>query len=222
MKNGAKFICFFSGGKDCGLAFSIATKIGVPVAIITCVKQECARFHSHGTQIIDMQAKKMGVSVEYINCHWKDEKNISQLYEKYRSQGVEYVVFGDLSDEYNANIKIDMCKKNALIPFMPLFKLKETEIMDKIEEHKIKCILSAVRPSFGIEDYVGHVLTRELFRKFQNLGINPLGENGEYHTTLVGMDVFDEEIPYIIKGKRMLTDKHGEKIFCDIELIKKG
>ena len=36
------------------------------------------------------------------------------------------------------------------------------------------------------------------------------------------MDVFDEEIPYIIKGKQMLTDKNDEKIFCDIELIKKG
>ena len=42
--------------------------------------------------------------------------------------------------------------------------------------------------------------------------------NKAFHGT-VGMDVFDEEIPYIIKGKQMLTDKHNEKIFCDIELI---
>ncbi len=213
MDPGEKFICLFSGGKDCGLAFSMASKIGIPVALVTCFKEGRARFHCHGRDIIDLQASRMGIDVEYVNGHWKNLEKMGPIYRKYAQMGVTTVVFGDLYDVTNANIKIRHCIECGMKPCMPLFGKGFYETMDEYERHNLRCIITMARLKWLSDDIVGAEFSRETFQELIKKGLDPMGENGEYHTTLIDADVFDRPIKCEIHGIEHAEDKWGTKAF---------
>ena len=44
------------------------------------------------------------------------------------------------------------------------------------------------------ESYLGKILTKELAQELQEKGIDPCGENGEFHTLVINCPLFSEAI----------------------------
>ena len=78
-----------------------------------------------------------------------------------------------------------------------------------MKKRNLKCLLSSVRPI--IKDYVGRILDDEIYEKFENTDMNPFGEMGEFHSTLIDLDIFKFPIQYEIKSIYKCEDKFGEK-----------
>lgn len=203
------FVCLYSGGKDSGLALSMACEQAQPVALITCCELKHPLFHQHDKDLIYLQSLALKIPISYVNGHWKESPELEALLKNYKSQGVEFVVFGDICNIKNSNRKIQLCQSVGLTPCMPLWNMPYDCLFSEIKKRNLKCILSSVRSE--LKDCLGKIFDEEMYENFNNLKINPFGENGEFHTTLIDLDVFEFPIKYNIKSINKCIDKFGEK-----------
>lgn len=206
---GEKGVCLYSGGKDSGLALSIACEEAEIVALINCCEQKHPMFHQHDTDLMELQSQSLKIPIVYSNGHWKESTEIERILKECKLQGVKFVLFGDICSIKNANRKIKLCESVGLIPCMPLWNKTYDWLFNEVKKRKLKCLLSSVRPQ--IRDNIGQILDEEMYEKFKKIGINPFGEMGEFHSTLLDLDVFDFSIRYDIKSIKKCEDKFGEK-----------
>ena len=204
-----KGVCLYSGGKDSGLALSIACENSEIVALINCCEQKHPMFHQHDMDLMELQSKSLKIPIAYSNGHWKESHEIETLLKEYKAQGVEFVVFGDICSIKNANRKIKLCNSVGLKPCMPLWKKNYDWLFKEMKKRNLKCLLSSVRPQ--IKDCIEKILDDEIYEKFKKLDMNPFGEMGEFHGTLLDLDIFEFPIRYEIKTINKCEDKFGEK-----------
>lgn len=213
-----KGVCLYSGGKDSGLALSIAYENSEIVALINCCEKKHPMFHQHNTDLMELQSESLGIPLIYSEGHWKESTEIENILNELKNKGVEFVVFGDICSIKNANRKIKLCEKVGLIPCMPLWNKTYEWLYLEMKKRKLKCLLSSVRPR--IKDCIGKILDDEVYEKFKNTEMNPFGEMGEFHSTLLDLDIFKFPIQYEIKSKYKCEDKFGEKWELDVNYFK--
>lgn len=210
------FICLYSGGKDSGLALAMACQRAKPVALITCVDKEETLFHGQNNVLTNMQGERMRIPIKYFNDHWKSGIKLARIYRYYKEQGVTTVVFGDLWDIKNANHKIQICKAAGMKACMPLWGLPYDELIEKINEYRVKSVITTIRSALISKQWLGSVFDRNAYEHFKNIGIDAFGENGEFHTTLVDSNIFSSPIKYKFCSSKIVVDKFGEKISADL------
>ena len=204
-----KGVCLYSGGKDSGLALSIACENAEIVALINCCEKKHPMFHQHNIDLMELQSQSLGIPMIYSEGHWKESNEIEEILKEYKNKGIEFVVFGDICSVKNANRKIKLCHTVGLKPCMPLWNETYEWLYSEMKKRNLKCLLSSVRPI--IKDYVGRILDDEIYEKFENTDMNPFGEMGEFHSTLIDLDIFKFPIQYEIKSIYKCEDKFGEK-----------
>ncbi|MBL6440125.1 hypothetical protein JNE33_06335 [Streptococcus suis] len=212
---GKKFICMFSGGKDCTLALAKAISNGcIPVALIHCISEPNNRslFHKQSRIIAQKQADATGIPIHFIDFKWwRNVEKIVNIFQEYKKQGVDFVLYGDLLLEEIAENHNYICELAGLTMCLPLFNLSSEVIMDEIEEYQIKSIITEIDSSILEKDILGKQFDRNLYNYFRNLNIDPFGENGEFHTTAVGSVFFKYEMNYRYE---IVSDDHIEiKLF---------
>lgn len=209
---GESFVCLFSGGKDSGLALSMALETGRCDGLIHYldhVNQESI-FHKQKKDIIQAQARALGMTITYHQQQWwADWKELSKTYLRFRNRGVKYVVFGDLNGEENAKTQIILCQGAGLIPCFPLWKISYEVLISEIEKRNIKSIITTVNHHLIESKWLGKVFDRRAYEHFISLGVDPFGEGGEFHTTLVDADCFAEPLEYMIEEMKMLIHVRG-------------
>lgn len=215
----SSFICLYSGGKDSALALSIASEFATPSALITCVGHDKSLFHEHSYDIIKTQSKKMNINLECFNGHWKELIKLAKIYKYYKKKGVKTVVFGDLNDIKNANRKIIACKLAGLKPCMPLWNVSYDELINLIKKYNIVSVITIVRPSMLDVKWLGKEFNQSIYESLCGNRIDPFGEKGEFHTTLVNSNLFSSPINYSINNIFSTVDKFGVKECANIEFL---
>ncbi|MDM5248421.1 MULTISPECIES: diphthine--ammonia ligase [unclassified Lysinibacillus] len=220
-KNGAqghKFIASFSGGKDSVLALYKAAKDGEAIGLIVMLEEEGQRSRSHGMppELIRAQAKSIGLPVYTAASSWTDyEKEFMRLLEKAKNQGAEVLVTGDL-DMPEHGCWHDKVTKNAGLKLgMPLWEMDHCEAVDEFINLGFVTIIVTVNLSLGMrEDDLGRTLTHEYVKELEDRGIDPCGEGGEFHTTVLDGPIFKH--PISVRKKEIIRD--GEYAFLPLEL----
>lgn len=211
-----RFICLFSGGKDSALAFSICSKQMEPCGLIICLEKDSSLFHHQDIELIKAQAQRMNMHVDFATGHWKDSPELPGLLKKYVNNGVPNVVFGDIGDEKNYKRKIQLCQNAGATPIMPLWRMPYPHLINLYEKHKIKSIITMVRN--GLQDLLGSEFTKNTFMKLKEAGYDPLGEKGEFHSTLVDADFFSSPITYTLSKVEEKEDNFGKKWIRKIQV----
>ncbi len=116
------------------------------------------------------------------------------LYRAFARQGVESVVFGDLRLERNARWQAALCEQAGLTPRMPLWQLEPAFELQEMQHRKMRSVITWVNPQKLPPYWIGKLYDGDAYRAFQKAGIDPLGENGEFHTTFIGCDLFSRSI----------------------------
>ncbi|MFF2176192.1 diphthine--ammonia ligase [Lysinibacillus sp. NPDC058147] len=215
---GQKFIASFSGGKDSVLALYKAMNIGEAVGLIVMLEEEGHRSRSHGMppELIRAQANSIGLPVYTAAASWTDYENVfMQLLEKAKNQGAEVLVTGDL-DMPEHGCWHDKVTQNAGLKLgMPLWEMNHREAVEEFINLGFVTIIVTVNLSLGMrEDDLGRTLTHEYVKELEARGIDPCGEGGEFHTTVLNGPIFKNPIP-VRKGAVI---KNGEYAFLPLEL----
>jgi diphthine-ammonia ligase len=215
---GHKFIGSFSGGKDSVLALYKAMKAGEAIGLIVMMEEEGKRSRSHGMppELINAQAKSIGLPVYTAPASWTDYETVFiSLLEKAKSQGAKVLVTGDLDMPVNGCWHEKVTEKVGLKLGMPLWEMNHREAVEEFINLGFETIIVTVNLSLGMrEDDLGRTLTLEYIKELEARGIDPCGEGGEFHTTVLDGPIFKHHIPV----RKCEIIKNGEYAFLPLEL----
>ena len=215
---GHRFIASFSGGKDSVLALYKAAKVGEAIGLIVMLEEEGKSSRSHGMppELIQAQAKSIGLPVYTAASSWADYEEIfMRLLKKAKNQGAEVLVTGDLDMPAHGCWHEKVTNNAGLKLGMPLWEMNHREAVEEFINLGFITIIVTVNLSLGMrEDDLGRTLTHEYVKELEARGIDPCGEGGEFHTTVIDGPIFKYTIPV----RKSEVIKNGEYAFLPLEL----
>ncbi|EEH69489.1 MULTISPECIES: Dph6-related ATP pyrophosphatase [Acinetobacter] len=208
----------FSGGKDSSLALYHAMQTGQVLSLIIMLEEQGQRSRSHAMplDIIHAQANAIGLPVFMASSSWADyETKFIELLEQAKQQNAEVLVTGDLDMPEHGCWHDRVTQQVGLKLGMPLWLRPHREVVEEFINLGFQSIIVTINLKLGmkIED-LGNVLTLEYIQELENRGIDPCGEGGEFHTTVIDGPIFNKAIP-VRRGDIVY---HEEYAFLPLEL----
>jgi diphthine-ammonia ligase len=193
-------------------------KVGEAIGLIVMMEEKGKRSRSHGMppELIHAQAKSIGLPVYTGAASWNDyEKVFTTLLVKAKKQGAEVLVTGDLDMPVHGCWHEKVTKNAGLKLGMPLWEMNHLKAVEDFINLGFVTIIVTVNLSLGMrEDDLGRTLTHDYVKELLARGIDPCGEGGEFHTTVIDGPIFKHPIP--VRKCEMLKD--GDYAFLPLEL----
>jgi uncharacterized protein (TIGR00290 family) len=198
MPDRPKAFLSWSSGKDAAFALYEMRRLGLAdvVGVLTTINEATGRVQSHGVrhELLDRQVEALelpAVKVMLPNpCpNAVYEARMEKAFGRLRSEGIQHVIYGDLFLE---DIRAYREKQMAAAGMQALFPLWGRDTRD----------LAGAMIASGLQARVACVDTRRLDRSFAGrsfddgflrdlpAGVDPCGENGEFHTAVTAGPIF--------------------------------
>ncbi|MDC5447339.1 diphthine--ammonia ligase [Acinetobacter baumannii] len=211
-------IVSFSGGKDSSLALYHAMQTGNVIGLIVMLEEQGQRSRSHAMplDIIRAQAQAIGLPVFMASSSWSDYENkFINLLNEAKQKGAEVLVTGDLDMPEHGCWHDRVTKTVGLKLGMPLWLRPHREVVEEFIQLGFQSVVVTVNLKLGmkVED-LGQVLSLEYIQELENRGIDPCGEGGEFHTTVIDGPIFNKAIPV----RKLDIVYHEEYAFLPLEL----
>jgi len=192
------FVSSWSGGKDSCYAMMKAVAGGfIPKVLLNMMNENGKVSRSHGLPlaILKQQAQKMQLPLEAVPATWGDyeEKFIGTLQHLKKAFDLEAAVFGDIDLQSHKDWEDKVCEVASMKAVLPLWQQDRIVLVNEMIVSGIKTMIVSCNTQMG-ERYLGKILTQELAVELEEKGIDPCGENGEFHTLVVNCPLFSEAI----------------------------
>ena len=195
MKN---LVCSWSGGKDSCYALMQAIYLGyTPKVLLNVLNEEGKISRSHGipANILRTQASLAALPIHLISSSWQDYEKyftnaLNELKEKYQ---LTYAVFGDIDLQAHRDWEEKVCASAALSAVLPLWKQDRRTLVNRMLESGIETMIVSCNEIMG-EKFIGRIIDTRLVDELESLGVDPCGENGEYHTLVLDCPLFSERL----------------------------
>lgn len=194
----------WSGGKDCTMAlYQYMQDTGQkPDGLLTAYSTDFNRVTMHGVPmaLIKAQAESIGIS-HYTLGLPKDvtdtlyEELLLDKYEKLKEEGFDEVVFGDIFLEDLRSYRIEQLVQAGLKYRFPLWKRDTSELISEFVSLGFKTMIVSLNGSLLPKDFAGRVIEASFIQKLPD-GVDPCGENGEFHTFVYDGPLFENPIDF--------------------------
>lgn len=210
----------FSGGKDSCLALQElrrADRFEV-VELITTVTDAFDRVSMHGVRrsLLREQADSIGlpltevvVPAEPSNVVY--EREMGKAFAKLRGRGISRVGFGDLFLEDLREYRVRQLAEAGLECEFPIWHTPTDELARTFIGDGFRALTVCVNPVVLPVSFAGRAFD-DAFLAHLPAGVDPCGENGEFHTFVFDGPIFDRRIAVEI-GEVTERDGFG---FCDL------
>ena len=216
-----KVLFAWSGGKDSAMALYEAQKSEKydVVALLTIVTQDYDRISMHGVRraLLEEQAALLGIPLEtiLISKHSSNEEYEAKMKEalvRYKKEDIVSVVFGDIFLEDLKKYREDNLAKVGLKGVFPIWKRDTRELAAAFIDLGFKAIITCVDSKSLDKSFAGRVFDKQFLSDLPN-GIDPCGENGEFHSFVYDGPIFSRGIIFE-KGQVVLRDNRF--YYCDL------
>jgi uncharacterized protein (TIGR00290 family) len=194
----------WSGGKDSGLAlYKVLKEKKYHVnCLLTSVSEGFNRVSMHGvrTALLEKQAEMLKLPLVKISLPEEasilvyNNKMESTLI-KLKDRGICVSIFGDIFLEDLRQYREEQSAKLKIRSIFPLWKRSTSGLMREFISLGFKAVVVCVNDAFLDKSFLG----RELDEAFLNdlpAGVDPCGENGEYHSFVYDGPIFKEKIGF--------------------------
>jgi len=210
----------WSGGKDSALALdSLRQNPQYEVAgLLTTVTEGFDRISMHGVRraLLHRQAESIGLPVEEVfippNCsNAIYETRMAKAMRRCRERGVYHVAFGDIFLEDLRAYREGKLLRADMHALFPIWKIDTRELAARFLRDGFRAITACIDPRKLNASFAGRELDATFFRDLP-AGVDPCGENGEFHTFVFAGPIFQHPIP-VQTGEVVERDSF---VFCDI------
>jgi uncharacterized protein (TIGR00290 family) len=208
-----RILLSWSGGKDSALALEALRASGAweVASLLTTVARSTQRISMHGVSraLLERQARALGLPLEVIElptpCPGEEYAEcMSNALLAWRERGVRHVACGDL---FLADLRAWREHNLATIGMKGVFPLwgRDTRALTSdFVARGYRAILCCVDTRKLPADFAGRALDRALLDELP-AGVDPAGENGEYHSFVHGGPLFASDLR-IELGERVERD----------------
>lgn len=211
----------WSGGKDSALAlYRIQQRDDYAItALLTTLNGAYGRVSMHGVrqELIQAQADRMGLPLHTLALPETTSmtdyaRQMADTLSSFVASGVTHSVFGDIFLEDLRTWRETQLAKVGLSGVFPLWKADSMALLDEFWTAGFQTIVIAVNGAVLDQSFCGRVLDRQFVADLP-AGVDPCGENGEFHTFVVDAPYFSSPIT-VRPGERVertytFTDADG-------------
>ncbi|WP_409252285.1 ATP-binding protein [Bacillus sp. SCS-153A] len=200
-----KKICLsWSGGRDSMVMLDrlAASPDWKPAALLTTLAEEEERVMMHDTPLSLLKKQAEALSLPLLPVMMKQGPSNKEYEARMRTaldslyeQGVETVAFGDI---FLADIKAyreEQMKATSLQPVFPLWGNTTSNLSREFIEKGYKAVLVCIDSSQLDPSFLGREYDEELLQDLPD-GVDPCGENGEFHTFVYDGPLFGRAVPF--------------------------
>ena len=216
-----KVLFGWSGGKDSAMALREVLRGGKYeiAALLTTVTEDYDRISMHGVRrvLLEKQASNLGLALEKVlisksasNAEY--ERNMKLVLEKYRSQGVSSVVFGDIFLEDLRKYRENKLKEANFRGIFPLWKRDTRKLAEEFISAGFRAVVTCVDSKVLDGNFAGREFDGSFLADLP-AGVDHCGENGEFHSFVYEGPIFREKIA-LSRGEVVLRDNRF--YFCDL------
>ena len=194
----------WSSGKDAALALYLLQqqKEYSVEKLVTTIDSQTSRISMHGLrkELLVKQAESLRIPLHLIsfsgNVPLADyNSKMEQEIEVLRAEGFEASAFGDIFLEDLKEYREQQLQKVGLEAVFPLWKKNTSELMDFFLHSGFKAITVSVDANVLDKSFCGRIIDRQFLKDLPE-GIDPCGENGEFHTFVFGGPIFRRPISF--------------------------
>jgi uncharacterized protein (TIGR00290 family) len=212
----------WSSGKDS--AWSLYTLQQNPAyqlaGLLTTLNTEFNRVAMHSTrrEILEAQAEAAGLPLHVIPLPWPCSNEAYEAAMRTAcdiaiASGIKAIAFGDLFLEDIRRYREERLSGTGLTPLFPVWKLDTDALLREMIDAGVKTRIVCIDPKKMPREFAGRDLDSEFLRDLPE-GIDPCGENGEFHTCVYDGPMFRHAIR-IESGEVVERDSF---VFADIKL----
>jgi uncharacterized protein (TIGR00290 family) len=215
-----KALISWSSGKDSAFALHEIRRAGEfeVVGALTTVTETFGRVSIHGVrqEILQAQCEAAGlppriVPIPYPCPNAIYEARMGEAVASATRDGITQIIFGDL---FLADIKAYREQKLAgtgITPVFPLWQRPTRPLAQAMIESGMEAYLATVDLKKLPAEFAGRKFDSRLLADLPD-GVDPCGENGEFHTCVVAGPIFPRRIP-VVAGERVERDGYA---YCDL------
>jgi len=189
----------WSGGKDSALALHSlrASEDFKPAGLLTTINEDYDRVSVHGVrrELLERQAESIGLPLHQVLIP-KDCPNAvyeERLAAVLRAQDLRHVAFGDLFLEEIRHYREKQMAALGLEPLFPVWGLDTAQLAQRFIDQGFEAVLVCVDSEQLDPFFTGRPFDEALLSDLP-AGVDPCGENGEFHTFVHAGPIFREPI----------------------------
>jgi uncharacterized protein (TIGR00290 family) len=176
--------------------------------------------HAVRLELLQAQAEQLGLPLRVIEipfpCSNEQYAQImSEATEALRADGIEYLSFGDLYLEDIRQYRIDNLKDTGIEPIFPLWLRDTQALAQEMIAGGLRTIITCIDPKKLEPSFAGREFNQSFLDDLPE-GIDPCGENGEFHSFVFAGPMFKSAIDIEV-GETVERDGF---VFADVMLAR--
>ena len=192
----------WSSGKDSAYALHVARQQDEVeiVGMLTTLSETFARVSMHGVRevLLDAQAQAVGLPAVkvYIPSPCPNEiyeAKMAAAMDEAKAQGITHMVFGDLFLEDIRDYRLAKLSPIGVDCVFPLWLRDTTELAKEMVSAGLRATITTVDPKKLDRSFAGRTFDETLLGDLPD-GVDPCGENGEFHTVATHGPMFSTGI----------------------------
>jgi uncharacterized protein (TIGR00290 family) len=220
-----KILVSWSTGKDSAWMLHVLNRQHPKAAagLLTTTNQAFDRVAMHAVrrELLEAQAAATGLPLHVVPLPWpcsnaQYESIMRAMIDGFVAEGFTHVAFGDLFLEDVRRYREDRLAGTGLEPLFPIWKTKPTlELAHDMIAAGLEARLTCIDPRKLDRSFAGRTFDLDLLRDLP-AGIDPCGENGEFHSFAFNGPMFTSKINVKIGD---VVDRDGF-VFSDLALVR--
>ena len=189
------------------------------LALLTTVTEGYERISMHGVRdvLLDKQAEALGIELCKVRIPQDSsmeeyETRMQEALEHYQALGASSVVFGDVFLEDLRKDREDKLAQIGMTASFPIWRRDTAELARAFIDVGFQAVITCVDTQMLDGEFAGRTYDRQLLRDLPD-GVDPCGENGEFHSFVHDGPVFRQPVDHRI-GEVVLRDDRF--CFCDL------
>jgi uncharacterized protein (TIGR00290 family) len=198
-----KAIFCWSGGKDSAFCLYkvLSEKRFDVVYLLTILNADHKRVSMHGVResLLDAQSEAIGIPLlkmyvsEGTNSEY--EQKMESLLLQAQSEGIDQVIFGDIFLEDLRSYREQNLERIGMKAVFPLWKQDTRTLIRDFLKAGFLTITCCVQEAYRDKCPVGKIIDEDFIARLPD-GLDPCGENGEFHTFCFDGPLFKSPVKF--------------------------
>jgi len=167
---------------------------------VTTFNSEANRVAMHAVRrvLVEAQSERTGIQLWPVELSWpcsnlEYEDRMRIVCQRAAAEGITAVAFGDLFLQDIRNYRERQLQGTGLTPLFPVWQIPTDKLSRDMMEAGVKAKNTCVDPSKLAKSFAGYEYDLQLLQALPS-GIDPCGENGEFHTFVYDAPLFSGPI----------------------------
>ncbi len=188
------------------------------VALVTSFNTEANRVAMHAVRrsLVEAQAERTNLPLWAVELPWpcsnaEYEDRMRGVCQRAVAEGITVMAFGDLFLQDIRDYRVRQLQGTSLEPLFPLWQIPTKDLALDMIDAGVKAKITCVDPSKLAKSFAGRDFDQPFLEALPP-GIDPCGENGEFHTFVHDAPVFSHPVP-VVSGE--VVERDGF-VFADV------